>query len=322
MHSGILITWSDSKGVDTGVQAALLQIYPVLLSALISINRETLSIDDIGYALALTWSPLTIYLVFASCCDILGAKTGLYKRITSHPRIVRFLLVLIPFLWLGLTLTAALSSRTFVNSNRGHDSFSARVESLIAGDLAHPHPRELIPSLTSAVIGSILCLCLFRRRFQAWAELLVPIHNTGVIKGYFMTLEWSWRIMCRHHRWYIYSVFTYLDFGWVFSILLFNSDFTFSYGQILAMFSMAPALLSTVELVVSSSRRDLALFFRHLPGQCWAEAVYLVAGIELDPRERISLVQLASFLPYLLPLVRSRGGVGRWEDGEFPDRIV
>lgn len=137
-----------------------------------------------------------------------------------------------------------------------------------------------------------------------------------------MLVERSWCIVYRHHRWCIYSLFAYLDLSWVLSTLfLFNSDFTFSYGQILAMFSVAPALLSTIELV-GSSRRDLALFFRHLPGRCWAEVVYLVAGIELDPRECISLLQLASFLPHLLPIVRSNGGLGKWEDGEFPDSIV
>jgi hypothetical protein len=94
-----------------GIQASLIQICPIFLSTLLSINRQTLSLYDASYALLITSSPLTVYLAVASVCDPFGFKTDLYKRIKSYRRTTRILGALVLFLWLGLSMTLTLSDR-------------------------------------------------------------------------------------------------------------------------------------------------------------------------------------------------------------------
>jgi hypothetical protein len=52
LHPGIL-TWFPGD-IDVGIQAFLIQIYPILLSTLLSMNRLTPSLYDASYALLIT----------------------------------------------------------------------------------------------------------------------------------------------------------------------------------------------------------------------------------------------------------------------------
>ena len=114
LHPEILI-WFPGD-IDIGIQASLIQIYPILLSTLLSINRQTLSLYDANYALLITSSPPTVYLAVASICDIFWFETDLHKPVKSHRRTTRILGALVLFLWLGLCMTLTLSDRAFVNS--------------------------------------------------------------------------------------------------------------------------------------------------------------------------------------------------------------
>jgi hypothetical protein len=114
LHPGIL-TWFPGD-IDVGIQASLIQIYPILLSTLLSINRQTLSLYDASYALLITSSPPTVYLTVVSICDLFGFKIDLYKRVKSHRPTTRILGALVLFLWLGLSMTLTLSDRAFVIS--------------------------------------------------------------------------------------------------------------------------------------------------------------------------------------------------------------
>ena len=102
--------------IDVGIQSLLVQIYPVLLSTLFSVNRQQLSIFDAGVARSISSSPLTIYLVVASICDLCGIRTGLYKRIKSYRSITRILGALVLLLWTGLSMTIAMSATAFKDS--------------------------------------------------------------------------------------------------------------------------------------------------------------------------------------------------------------
>ena len=69
------MTWSPGD-VDVGIQSLLIQVYPILLSVLLSIdvniNKNQLSTFDAAFALTLSSSPLTVYLVVASIGDLCG----------------------------------------------------------------------------------------------------------------------------------------------------------------------------------------------------------------------------------------------------------
>ena len=99
-----------------GIQSLLFQIYLILLSTLLSINRRQLSVGDANFAAFASSSPLTVYLVAASIGDLVGIKTGLYKRIKSHRPIIRALAALVLPLWIGLSMAARMSKNTFEDS--------------------------------------------------------------------------------------------------------------------------------------------------------------------------------------------------------------
>lgn len=84
---------------------------------MLSINRQQLSLFDANYALLLSSSPLMVYLVVASVCDLFGFKTGLYKRIRSHRLALRTLTILVPFFWLGLNMSLMLAHSAFKDSD-------------------------------------------------------------------------------------------------------------------------------------------------------------------------------------------------------------
>ena len=111
-----MVTWSPGD-VDVGVQALLIQIYPILLSTLLSINRQQLTTSDASFALLLSSSPLTVYLVAASIGDLCGIHTGLYKRIKSYRLITRALGALVLLLWTGLSMTSIVSTTAFKDSH-------------------------------------------------------------------------------------------------------------------------------------------------------------------------------------------------------------
>lgn len=109
------MTWSPGD-IDEGIRAILLQIYPILLSTLSSIGSKQLSLFDANFALILTSSPLTVYIVVTSTCEWFGMKTGLYKRIKSNRFVVRILGTSVLFLWFGLSATLKLSIHAFRDS--------------------------------------------------------------------------------------------------------------------------------------------------------------------------------------------------------------
>jgi hypothetical protein len=111
-HLGIMVTYSDGD-VDVAIQSLLVQFYPILLSTLLSINRQQLSIFDADFALLVTSSPLAIYLSFASVCDLCGIRTGLFKRIKSYRNIVRALGAFVPFLWTALSMVRKFLQQGF-----------------------------------------------------------------------------------------------------------------------------------------------------------------------------------------------------------------
>ena len=176
-----MITWSPAD-VDAGVQASLLQIYPILLSTLVSIKDHQLATDDIAYALTLCSSPLTIYLVFASFCDLYGAKTRLYERITSYRRVIRAFAILVPFLWLALSITTVLLAQELSDSN----TFSSQsdVSPLILLYYFIPSRSRYGP-LVYFVVYFFFGLCLFRRRSQVTADTRARA-KVGPLRGVYV----------------------------------------------------------------------------------------------------------------------------------------
>ena len=111
-----MVTWSP-ENVDVGILSLLFQIYQILLSTLLSINRQQMTSPDAHFAIQATSSPLTVYLAIASIGGLFGIKTGLYKRIKSRRLIIHVLGALILPLWTGLSMTTWMSRKAFKDSS-------------------------------------------------------------------------------------------------------------------------------------------------------------------------------------------------------------
>jgi hypothetical protein len=168
------VTFSPGD-IDVGIRATLIQIYPILLSTLLSINTPTLSLFDAAFALLLTSSPLTIYLVVASVCGLFGFETNLYKRIKSYRCTIRILGALIPLLWLGLSLTLTFSDKAFMGSQYCRNSSFKDWLLITFWSLVFDSPFQpgyfgvgygILPAVALA-----FSLCLFRRRSQVMKDL-------------------------------------------------------------------------------------------------------------------------------------------------------
>ena len=192
MLPGILITWSD-EDIDEGIQASLIQTNAVLLSTLFSINRDQLSIFDAKFALLLSSSPLTVYLVIVVYCWLCGMKTGLDNHISPRPLIV-LLGAWTPFFWLVLSMVLRLSGEAFINSRLCVDS--------TFGSWLHDVANFLLVAIQ---IGSyflffvpFFSICLTLIIWRRWSQItsgVWPPGNLG-LRGWF---RMPWRFV--KHVW-------------------------------------------------------------------------------------------------------------------------
>jgi hypothetical protein len=111
--------------------------------------------------------------VVASICDLCRIETDLYKRIKSYHRIIRTLAILVPFLWLGLSMTLTLSSQAFKDSELCRDSTFKDwyIEFLSFVRESITFPGEIPLNIFLPIFGSPFALCLFRRRSQVMADV-------------------------------------------------------------------------------------------------------------------------------------------------------
>ena len=251
------MTWSPGD-VDVGIQSLLVQFYPILLSTLLSINRQQLSLLDAEFALTLSSSPLTIYLVFTSICDLCGIQTGLYKRIKSHRLVIRTFGALILLIWTGLSMACVMSTTAFKDSPCGSETLIDWLWATIMYFCNwYLHPGG-VGGPFSTVFLLIFCstsVVLFgRRRSQVEAD--VKLHSEGA-SGFRVFCTWVKFTWCvpvdvgprlanlmssrctidRNHKWYTYYVFAYFDICWALrvislAILASEDEYVLSYGQV------------------------------------------------------------------------------------------
>ena len=191
-----MVTWSP-ENVDMGVQGLLFQNYLTLLSTLLSVNRQQLSIINARYALWVSSSPLTVYLVVASIGDLVGIKTGLYKRIKSHRLIIRALAALVLPLWIGSSMTLWMSTNAFVGSSCFRAmSFKTWFEDIISALSASIET----PGLLGIMYGRISALFFLPIPFflvKSWDQVVA-----GIL-AYWKGVPEPWRLFCTPWGWLV-----------------------------------------------------------------------------------------------------------------------
>lgn len=190
------MTWSPAE-IDVGIQGSLRQIYPIILSTLLSINRQQLSLSDANFALVASSSPLTAYLAVASICDLFGIKTGLYKRIKYYRLTTRAFGVLLLLLWLGLSMTLMLSGSAFIDSKICEGStfrdWLLYFSLFFVGSFITPGNLGIF---SLPIFGILFVLLLFRR----WSKVVAEVRS-------------SWEGQSNLRRWF-YAPWTLVRCSW------------------------------------------------------------------------------------------------------------
>ena len=196
------MTWSPAH-IDVGIQASLCQIYPILLSTLLSINRQQLSLLDANVAFIVCSSPLTAYLGVASISDLFGIKTGLYKRIKYHRLTTRAFGALLPLFWLGLSMTLTLSRSAFIDSEKCEGStfrdWLLYFSLFFLGTFITPGNLGIF---SLPIFGTPFVLLLFRR----WSEVITEVRG-------------CWEGQSNPRRWF-YAPWTFVRCTWYVPIVL------------------------------------------------------------------------------------------------------
>ena len=190
------MTWSP-ENVDMGILSLLFQIYSILLSTLLSINRQQLSSFDAYFALLLCSSPLTVYLVVASIGDLFGIKTGLYKRIKSHRLIICALGAAVLPLWTGLSMAAMMSRKAFKDSPC---LFNSGFETWLMYTLFNLPTSIVYPGAMGYIVGNFSTLIFLPVLFflvKSWDRVVV-----GIL-AYWEGVSEPWKLLCTPWGWLI-----------------------------------------------------------------------------------------------------------------------
>jgi hypothetical protein len=94
----------------------LFQVYPIMLATAASINTDNLSLFDAHFAVAVTASPVSVYLAYSAARDVFNRPNTLFRNLTSGKTLIRCLGLALPVLWLAVNLTISFSPRAFRNS--------------------------------------------------------------------------------------------------------------------------------------------------------------------------------------------------------------
>ena len=94
----------------------LFQVYPIMLATAASINTNNLSLFDAHFAVAVTASPVSVYLAYSAARDVFNRPNTLFRKLTSGKTLIRCLGLALPVLWLAINLTISFSPRAFRNS--------------------------------------------------------------------------------------------------------------------------------------------------------------------------------------------------------------
>lgn len=94
----------------------LSQVYPIMLATAASINTDNLSLFDAHFAVAVTASPVSMYLAYSAVRDVFNRPNTLFRKLTYGKTLIRCLGLALPVLWFAINLIISFSPRAFRNS--------------------------------------------------------------------------------------------------------------------------------------------------------------------------------------------------------------
>lgn len=154
------------------------QVYPILLATTASIGRNNLTLFESHFAVAVSASPVSVYLAWMAFHDAFHTPAMLRHVMKNTKNAVALWLgLLLPCLWLTLNLVVSFRSNAFTNS------YLCKGMNI---------PRWFEFQLVSNFVG---VLDVMGRR-DLWSDL----HGRGGLGAVSVVALWVWGIYFVHHR--------------------------------------------------------------------------------------------------------------------------
>jgi hypothetical protein len=118
----MLFMWSatpdDPDIFRASVYGLYSQVYPILMATIASIHRRNLSLYEAHFAIAVSASPITVYLAYRACYDVFR-QPSLFRPALKDTRnpVARWLALILPFFWLIVNAIVSFSPTAFKNSD-------------------------------------------------------------------------------------------------------------------------------------------------------------------------------------------------------------
>ncbi|KAJ7442157.1 hypothetical protein B0H11DRAFT_2251599 [Mycena galericulata] len=239
--AAILVLYSP-EDVISSFFAQLLNVYSLIVAAIIAIAGHNLTKMHSIVALTLAASPLSVYLVFYVFRSLLGKHTRLNAVFGSGKWLNRLLvLVMIP-LWAGVLVFTALPTATWNFQQAACDATVADHHITSLFFLPFIEFFAVFPEAGAAIIVSVVAMwgtAIYRLRKVIWAK-----HNK------ILPIGRLWRkVVVQYPVIQMYSVILLPHAFWIFNIevglayLSPHETFTATYGQLLAIFVTVPPFI-------------------------------------------------------------------------------
>jgi hypothetical protein len=156
----------------------LFQVYPIMLATAASINTDNLSLFDAHFAVAVTASPVSVYLAYSAARDVFNRPNTLFQKLTSGKTLIRCLGLALPVLWLAVNLTISFSPRAFRNSPENCQKMT------------------VIGWFEFQAVSSFIGVLDVMGRRDLWNDL----EGRGGLGAISLTLMWIWAVYLVRHR--------------------------------------------------------------------------------------------------------------------------
>lgn len=245
--SAILVLYSPEE-VSSAFFAQLLNVYSLIVAAMVSIAARTLTKMHSAIALTLAASPLSLYLIFYVCRSLMGRSTRLEAVFGPGKYLNRTLVLLMPPLWITLLTFTALPPTVWQFQQAACDYSVGRNHIALIFFLPFIVLFVSLPGAGAFIVLSLLVswgIAVFRLRKIIWKK-----------KNRILPLGRLWRkVVERYPFIQFYSVVIVPHFFWMLNVevglvvLSARESFSATYGQLLAIFVTIPPFISLCMLL-------------------------------------------------------------------------
>ena len=184
-----------------------------MLATAASINTDNLSLFDAHFSVAVTASPVSVYLAYSAARDMFNRPNMLFRKLTYGKSLVRYLGLALPVIWLAINLTITFSPRAFRNSPQNCQKMTFigwlqfQTLSNFVGVLDVMGQRDLWNDLESrGGLGAISLILMW-----IWAVYLVR-HRYDILNE--IRLRQEQRAACNFFRRKLFGVWSVVSASW------------------------------------------------------------------------------------------------------------